>query len=135
MSAEWPVAKTGTKGVAVRALQRLLLHRGADVEVDGSFGPGTAKAVKAFQSANGLEADGAVGTKTWSKLVVPVRRGQSGEPVLAVQELLGSAADGEFGPETEKATRRFQKRVHLAVDGVVGPHTWQLLVVESQGRG
>ncbi len=95
----------------------------------------TAKAVKAFQSANGLEADGAVGTKTWSKLVVPVRRGQSGEPVLAVQELLGIAADGEFGPETEKATRRFQKRVHLAVDGVVGPHTWQLLVVESQGRG
>jgi peptidoglycan hydrolase-like protein with peptidoglycan-binding domain len=106
-----------------------------DVEVDGSFGPATAKAVKAFQSANGLEADGAVGTKTWSKLVVPVRRGQSGEPVLAVQELLGIAADGEFGPETEKATRGFQKRVHLAVDGVVGPHTWQLLVVESQGRG
>ena len=135
MSAEWPVAKTATKGVAVRALQRLLLHRGADVEVDGSFGPATVKAVKAFQSANGLEADGAVGTETWSKLVVPVRRGQSGEPVLAVQELLGIAADGEFGPETEKATRRFQKRVHLAVDGVVGPHTWQLLVVESQGRG
>ena len=135
MSAEWPVAKTATKGVAVRVLQRLLLHRGADVAVDGSFGPATAKAVKAFQSANGLEADGAVGTETWSKLVVPVRRGQSGEPVLAVQELLGIAADGEFGPETEKATRRFQKRVHLAVDGVVGPHTWQLLVVESQGRG
>ena len=135
MSAEWPLAKTGTKGVAVRALQRLLLHRGADVAVDGTFGPATAKAVKAFQSANGLDADGAVGTKTWSKLVVPVKRGQSGEPVLAVQELLGIAADGKFGPETEKATRRFQKRAHLEVDGVVGPHTWQLLVVESQSRG
>ena len=96
------MAKTATKGVAVRALQRLLLHRGPDVEVNGSFGPATANAVKAFQSANGLEADGAVGTETWSKLVVPVRRGQSGEPVLAVQELLGIAADGEFGPETEK---------------------------------
>ena len=95
MSAEWPVAKTATKGVAVRALQRLLLHRGADVEVDGSFGPATVKAVKAFQSATGLEADGAVGTETWSKLVVPVRCGQSGEPLLAVQELLGIAADGE----------------------------------------
>jgi zinc D-Ala-D-Ala carboxypeptidase len=99
--------------------------------VDGSFGPGTGKAVKAFQSANTLEADGAVGTKTWSKLVVSVRSGQSGEPVLAVQELLGIGADATFGKETERATRRFQKRVHLAVDGVVGPHTWQLLVVEA----
>jgi peptidoglycan hydrolase-like protein with peptidoglycan-binding domain len=35
----------------------------------------------------------------------------------------------------EKAARRFQKRAHLAADGIVGPHTWQLLVVESQGRG
>jgi peptidoglycan hydrolase-like protein with peptidoglycan-binding domain len=135
MSAEWPLAKQGKKGVAVRALQRLLLHRGADIDVDGSFGPATVKAVKEFQSANGIDADGAVGTKTWSKLVVPVKRGQSGEPVLAVQELVGIAADGKFGPDTEKAIRRFQKRVHLAVDGVVGPHTWQLLIVESQGQG
>jgi peptidoglycan hydrolase-like protein with peptidoglycan-binding domain len=134
MSAEWPLVKTGTHGTAVRALQRLLLHRGGELKVDGSFGPATAKAVKAFQAANGLDADGAVGTKTWSKLVVPVRSGQSGEPVLAVQELLEIPVDGKFGPETERAVRRFQKRVHLAVDGIVGPHTWQLLVVESQGR-
>jgi zinc D-Ala-D-Ala carboxypeptidase len=131
MSAEWPLVKAGQKGKAVRALQRILLHRGENLDVDGSFGPGTGEAVKAFQSANKLEADGAVGTKTWSKLVVPVRSGQSGEPVLAVQELLGIGADGTFGKETERATRRFQKRVHLAVDGVVGPHTWQLLIVEA----
>ena len=131
MSAEWPLVKAGAKGGAVKALQRLLLHRGSELEVDGSFGPDTEKALEAFQSANGLDADGVAGTKTWSKLVVPVRSGQRGEPVLAVQELLGVGADGTFGPDTEKATRRFQKRVHLAVDGIVGPHTWQLLIVES----
>ena len=123
--------QSGCQGGAVKALQRLLLHRGSDLKVDGAFGPDTEKTLKAFQSANGLDADGVAGTKTWSKLVVPVRSGQRGEPVLAVQELLGVGADGTFGPETEKATRRFPKRVHLAVDGIVGPHTWQLLIVES----
>ena len=36
---------------------------------DGSFGPGTLKALKAFQSANGLEADGKCGPMTWAKLL------------------------------------------------------------------
>ena len=40
-------------------------------------------------------------------------------------------ADGTFGMETERATRRFQMRGHLAVDGAVGPHTWQFLIVEA----
>jgi putative chitinase len=35
---------------------------------DGSFGPGTEKAVKEWQAANGLVADGLVGDGTWSKL-------------------------------------------------------------------
>jgi zinc D-Ala-D-Ala carboxypeptidase len=39
--------------------------------------------------------------------------------------------NGTFGTEAERATRRFQMRGHLAVDGVVGPHTWQLLIVEA----
>ena len=83
-------------------------------------------------AANKLEADGAEGTKMLSKLVVPIRSEQCGEPVLAVQELLGIVADGTFGKETERPTRRFQKRVCLAVDGVVGPHTRQLLIFESK---
>jgi hypothetical protein len=29
----------------------------------------------------------------------------------------------------ERATRTFQEHVRLSDDGIVGPHTWQLLVV------
>ena len=36
--------------------------------VDGSMGPGTDKAIKAFQRSNGLKADGIAGAKTKSLL-------------------------------------------------------------------
>ena len=131
MSAEWPLVKAGQKGPRVKALQRLLLHRGADLAPDGDFGPDTTAALTAFQKANGLDADGVAGTATWTKVVVPVKSGQKGEPVTAVQELVKTPADGTFGPATEKAVRAFQERAHLSADGIVGPHTWQLLIVEN----
>ena len=131
MSAEWPLVKAGQKGPRVKALQRLLLHRGADVEPDGDFGSATTAALTAFQQANGLDADGVAGTATWTKVVVLVKPGQKGEPVTAVQELVKTPADGSFGPATEKAVRAFQERAHLSADGIAGPHTWQLLIVEN----
>ena len=42
---------------------------GAEVAVDGYFGPGTEEAVRAFQLANGLDVDGWVGPDTWRHLV------------------------------------------------------------------
>ncbi|MBT2411633.1 peptidoglycan-binding protein [Streptomyces sp. ISL-12] len=35
--------------------------------------------------------------------------------------------DGVFGPRTQRAVQRVQKRHDLVVDGVIGPHTWQAL--------
>lgn len=57
------VLTKGSKGDLVRKLQRSL-----HLVEDGKFGVLTEKAVKAFQKANGLKADGIVGEKTWEAL-------------------------------------------------------------------
>lgn len=55
--------KNGSTGEDVKKLQQFL-----KIASDGSFGPGTEKAVKAWQAANGLTADGIVGDGTWNKM-------------------------------------------------------------------
>lgn len=66
-----PTLRRGNQGDEVADLQTILNARyGADLEVDGNFGKATEAAVKAFQKANGLTADGVVGTKTWKALGV-----------------------------------------------------------------
>ena len=61
--------KTGSTGTSVRQLQQRLKDLGYySGSVDGKFGSGTASAVTAFQSANGLTADGVAGTRTLNKL-------------------------------------------------------------------
>lgn len=62
----------GCQGEDVRALQFLLRDRGYNGNMgtpDGIFGKNTDGAVKAYQKAKGLVADGVVGKKTWSKLL------------------------------------------------------------------
>ena len=55
--------KVGSKGEEVKQLQTKL-----GLTSDGSFGPGTEKAVKEWQTKNGLTADGIIGDKSWSKM-------------------------------------------------------------------
>src|SRR5687768_10679907 len=64
-----PVLKPGSAGPDVKALQQKLKALGFDPNgVDGNFGPGTEKAVRAFQQANGLGVDGNVGPGTLAAL-------------------------------------------------------------------
>lgn len=57
--------KPGDQGASVKQLQRVLARLGfSPGTIDGQYGPSTTKAVSKFQSANGLTADGVVGTKT-----------------------------------------------------------------------
>ena len=59
-----PLLKKGSYGRYVKALQLAL----GGLTVDGSFGPLTLAAVKAFQKAHNLEVDGEVGPLTWAAI-------------------------------------------------------------------
>ncbi len=135
-----------------------------DVEIDGVYGATTRDAVYSFQLAYGLSADGTVGPVTWYKLVdvyngikenvdVPLigstlgslpypgfdlRRGDSGEKVLYVQDILNAISrvfvdllpvekDGVFGEDLENAVREFQELVGITPTGVIDVVTWNLL--------
>ena len=56
--------KRGSSGPLVQKLQAAL-----GLATDGSFGPGTETALKAWQSKNGLTPDGVAGPKTLAKLL------------------------------------------------------------------
>jgi len=47
------------------ALQKADFYKG---KIDGTIGPQTQEAIKAFQKAKGLKVDGTVGTQTWAEL-------------------------------------------------------------------
>lgn len=70
-----PVLKRGSKGEEVKTVQRLLKAMGYTdssgnaLEIDGSFGAKTEYAVKAFQSAEKISADGVIGSDTWNRLL------------------------------------------------------------------
>jgi len=61
--------RNGDEGEDVRYVQQRLKELGyLSGSVDGQFGNNTENAVKAFQRANGLSADGVVGDRTMAKL-------------------------------------------------------------------
>ena len=50
--------------------------------------------------------------------------GSKGEDVKKLQEKLGTTADGDFGPGTEKLVKEWQAANGLTADGLVGDGTW-----------
>ncbi len=62
-----------------------------------------------------------------------LRAGDRGPAVRDLQARIGRAggrlaADGVFGPATDRAVRAFQRARGLVADGVVGPATWRSLL-------
>jgi peptidoglycan hydrolase-like protein with peptidoglycan-binding domain len=134
---DWPLFRLGDEGPEVYAIQHLLRSHGYNLTADGKFGPQTRTEVRNFQIAKGLGADGIVGPNTWAALIQgkQLDAGDTGQPVRALQVLLrekfGFGAvnvDADFGPITDDAVREFQDEYDLAVDGIVGPDTWQALI-------
>lgn len=67
-----PLLKKGSKSDAVKALQLLLIGYGfscGELGADGVFGAATDAAVRKFQNANKLSADGICGNDTWYRLL------------------------------------------------------------------
>lgn len=60
--------RSGSTGAAVTALQNGLNSAGIATSADGVYGPGTASSVRAFQTAQGLAADGIAGPMTQNAL-------------------------------------------------------------------
>lgn len=103
--------------------------------IDGAWGSRTNTAVKNFQSANGLKADGVVGNSTASKLKISlpisggIIYGKTNANVAAVQARLktmgyySKSVDGSWGNNTLVAVMRYQSDNGMTVDGKVGPAT------------
>lgn len=142
MSQPGRVLRAGDTGDAIRDLQHRLIGAGhsiAPAEL-GSFGPGTERAVRGFQTARRIRVDGLVGPETWNALVesgfalgdrlLYLRRPNlRGDDVSALQTTLNRLGfdagreDGILGPETDGALRDFQRNAGLSLDGVAGPAT------------
>jgi putative chitinase len=58
------VLRKGSRGEGVKMMQEAL-----GISADGAFGPGTERALKAWQAKHGLVADGIAGPKTLEKLL------------------------------------------------------------------
>jgi putative chitinase len=52
-----------------------------------------------------------------------LRKGAKGDGVKLMQEALGIGADGDFGPGTERALKKWQSDNGLTADGIAGPAT------------
>lgn len=147
---------TASTGREVRAMQRALKELGFYTgSIDGAFGTGTENALKAFQSKNGLRADGIASPELQQMIYetkvknsqgksvkvsvlppiddYPMEKGNVGEQVNELQVKLSSlgyfkgAFSDTYDAATESAVRAFQKAAGLYVDGKAGKKTLSAL--------
>lgn len=149
--------KRGSRGTEVVQLQTRLRDLGFYTKsIDGSYGTGTAAAVKAFQAKNGLDPDGVAGPLTLAKLYgtsaeeadpasnndnVTLGNGARGSKVTALQTALKSLGyynkkiDGVYGKGTISAVQAFQRAMGLTVTGTADSQTQQLIFSDkAQGQ-
>ena len=143
-----PIKDSTGDRTEVKHIQERLQHYGYYTgKIDGIYGSGTLAGVRAFQEANGLRVDGAVGASTLTKLdsnnavskssigttYTKLKLNDSNATVKYVQKKLWALGyyngdwSGVFGNETWKAVKVFQANNGLKVDGIVGPRTWDTL--------
>ena len=134
--------KKGDSGPDVRELQTLLDDNGFWTyhTITDYFGSVTETAVKNFQFSKQIKVDGLVGNTTYSCLMdgvkndIMIKKGDRGEQVKEVQQMLGITADGIFGSGTESSVKKFQTDNGLIADGIVGSKTYETLANKTLGN-
>lgn len=144
----------GNISSAVSELQKLLHDLDYKVTVDGDFGNETVAVVKAFQKKHGLAETGIVTPQVLGVIQeevslpkVPakkftsgsfIKKADSGSAVIAIQEALNKKGarpkidvDGVFGSGTFSEVKKFQVKMSLQADGIVGPATFAALGIND----
>lgn len=140
--------KKGSMGNSVAVMQSYLIKLGyLDISANGEFGTETEKALKRFQSVNGISSDGVAGTQTLGVLYGAspknntdlevldrtLKVGMNGDDVKSVQQYLkdlgylDSIVDGNYGNVTKVAAIMFQANEGLYVDGEIGNQSYKIL--------
>ena len=158
----WKTLRSGMSGTDVKQLQENLIQLGyLTGKADGNYGAKTVEAVRNFQKANNLTADGTAGAETLKKIyggnakaaATPtpaanagtgstavsgsLKTGSTGSAVQSLQNqlialgYLNGKADGVFGRKTAAAVRSFQRANKLTADGIAGSKTLQMLETRS----
>lgn len=145
------ILKIGATGEEVEIAQYLLKAIGAfydtilPIEITGNFDENMSDVVKSFQSQFGLDADGIIGPKTWSKLyeiyksIEPyiltgsgdfikypgylIKKGKKGEDVRLIQEWLN------------EIHKKYQFIPQVSVDGVFGEKTKEAIMIFQRWQG
>ena len=149
--------KLNSQGTKVSQLQTDLKQLGYYyAKITGNFGAKTEAAVKAFQKAKGLTADGVAGTKTLNAIAAAVDKaggsssgssstnmklGSTGAAVSALQQNLTTLGyyygdvTGHYGNLTQQAVKKFQKAKGLTQDGVASTATLNAITSALKNAG
>ncbi|WP_181009794.1 peptidoglycan-binding domain-containing protein [Ornithinimicrobium sufpigmenti] len=135
----WRDLATGAKGEDVTALQVLLIDQGhLDGEADGEFGPGTLRAVRAWQKAEGREQTGTV--PLGELIAVPDLPAvvQLGEAIV-VGQTLGGGEDAVLAPTGDRefvlVVTQDQARLipaEATVEISYEDHTWDAVIASTE---
>ena len=78
---------------------------------------------KFFESWSTI-SDGPKSDKAEDVKMKTIKSGSKGNAVKVWQIIVGVYPDGVFGTKTERATKEFQRKHNLTVDGIVGDKSW-----------
>lgn len=84
----------------------------------------------------GTGGTGGSGKKRKPKKLATVKRGKKSGRIKLWQRILrdedyGIAADGKFGPATERSTKHWQTSRGLVSDGIAGPRSWARAIIDD----